>query len=324
MLAQVLRPLLERFRPEEHPRLLVGVTDDAAVYQLDSETAIVQTLDFFPPVVDDPWTFGAIAAANAMSDVYAMGGEVVLALNIAGFPEDLSPQVISDVFRGGADKVAEAGGVIAGGHTVLDAEPKYGLSVMGIVHPQQVMSKAGARPGDALVLTKALGTGLILTAAKRDIVEPAHLEAAVQSMLKLNRHACHLAREAGAHALTDVTGFAVTGHALEMAERSNVQLVLRAASLPLLPGALDYAMAGVDFGGVNRNMSQLGARVAIDASISEAMRRLLFDPQTSGGLLMAVDPAAAQPLVARLRADGHAAAAVIGEVRVGSGLAVEP
>src|SRR6266550_6079870 len=170
MLAQVLRPLLEKFRPEDHPRLLVGVTDDAAVYQLDDETAVVQTLDFFPPVVDDPWTYGAIAAANAMSDIYAMGAEVVLALNIAGFPEDLPNEVITDVFRGGADKVDEAGGIIAGGHTVIDAEPKYGLSVMGLVHPKQVMSKAGARPGDVLVLTKALGTGIILTAAKRDVV----------------------------------------------------------------------------------------------------------------------------------------------------------
>ena len=322
MLAQVLRPLIERFRPEDHPRLLVGVTDDAAVYQLDDDTAIVQTVDFFPPVVDDPWTYGAIAAANAMSDVYAMGGEVVLCLNIAGFPEDLPPEMISDIFRGGADKVLEAGGVVAGGHTVIDAEPKYGMSVMGIVHPQQVMSKQHARAGDALVLGKALGTGLILTAAKRDLVAPAHLDAAVASMLKLNRHAAHLAREAGAHAVTDVTGFGIVGHALEIADHSGVELVLRASALPLLPGALAYATAGVDFGGVNRNRDHLAQRVHGADALPDAMQRLLFDPQTSGGLLMSVDPAVADGLVERLRADGYDAA-VIGTVREGSGLTVE-
>jgi len=300
----------------------VGLTDDAAVYQIDDDTAIVQTLDFFPPVVDDPWTYGAVAAANAMSDVYAMGGEVVLCLNIAGFPEDLPPEMITEIFRGGAEKVAEAGGIIAGGHTVIDAEPKYGLSVMGTVHPQQVMSKAGARPGDALVLAKALGTGIILTAAKRDIVAPEHLEAAVASMLQLNRHASHLARAAGAHALTDVTGFAVTGHALEVADRGGVQLVLRADDLPLLPGAMDYATAGVDFGGVNRNRDQLGPRVQYATAVSPEMERLLYDPQTSGGLLIVVDAEKAASLVSQLRADGYDAA-LVGEVRAGAGLVIE-
>jgi selenide,water dikinase len=301
----------------------VGITDDAAVYQLDDETAIVQTLDFFPPVVDDPWVFGAVAAANAMSDVYAMGGEVVLALNIAAFPEDLPPEIMTEIFRGGADKVAEGGGVIAGGHTVIDREPKYGLSVMGIVHPKQVLSKAGAKPGDALVLTKALGTGLILTAAKRDLVDPAHLDGAVQSMLRLNRHASHAAREAGAHAVTDVTGFAIVGHALEIAEKSNVRLVIRASALPLLPGALEYARAGVDFGGANRNREQLSARAILDPSIPDEMQRLLFDPQTSGGLLIALPPENAEPLAVRLIEDGYNAA-VIGEVREGAGVLVVP
>jgi len=282
----------------------------------------VQTVDFFPPVVDDAWTYGAIAAANAMSDVYAMGGEVVLCLNIAGFPEDLPPEVITDVFRGGADKVAEAGGIIAGGHTVIDAEPKYGLSVMGLVHPKQVMSKMGAVPGDALVLTKALGTGLVLTAAKRDLVEQAHLDAAVASMLTLNRHASHLAREAGAHAVTDVTGFGITGHALEMADHSGVRMVLRSAGLPLLPGALQYAIDGVDFGGVNRNREHLAPRVEGLEGASPEMQRLLLDPQTSGGLLIALDASRAAALVETLRGDGLPAA-VVGEVREGSGLLLE-
>lgn len=283
---------------------------------------MVQTLDFFPPVVDDPWTYGAIAAANAMSDVYAMGGEVVLALNIAAFPEDFPPEIISDIFRGGADKVAEGGGVIAGGHTLLDNEPKYGLSVMGIVHPKHVLSKAGAKPGDALVLTKALGTGLVLTAAKRDEVRPEHLQAAVDSMLRLNRHASHLAREAAATALTDVSGYAIAGHALEIAERSGVQVVLRAEALPLLPGALEYASAGVDFGGQRRNREQLGARVTLPGDIGEELVRLLFDPQTSGGLLVALPGENALALVAALVGDGHQAA-VIGEVWEGEGVVVE-
>jgi selenide,water dikinase len=322
VLAQVLRPLRELFKPEEHPRLLVGIADDAAVYEIDSETAVVQTLDFFPPVVDDPWTFGAIAAANAMSDVYAMGGEVVLALNIAAFPEGFPPDVMAEVFRGGADKVAEGGGVIAGGHTVIDAEPKYGLSVMGIVHPKRVLSKAGARPGDELVLTKALGTGVILTAAKRDEADQAHVDGAVESMLRLNRHASHLAREAGATALTDVTGYGIAGHALEIAERSGVQVLLKAESLPLLPGALEYARAGIDFGGVRRNREQLADRVALPEGLPEEMARLLFDPQTSGGLLIAVPGENVLPLIAALTGEGYAAA-VVGEVWEGEGVAVE-
>jgi selenide,water dikinase len=293
------------------------------VYKLDEETALVQTVDFFPPVVDDAWTYGAIAAANAMSDVYAMGGEVVLCLNIAGFPEDLPNATVSEIFRGGADKVAEGGGVIAGGHTVIDAEPKYGLSVTGLVHPQRVLSKSGARPSHAIVLTKALGTGLVLTAAKRDLAQAGHLEAAVGSMLTLNRHASHLAREAGAHAVTDVTGYGLIGHALEIADHSHVQIVLQPDALPLLPGALDYAEEGVDFGGVNRNWSFLAPRVDGLEGESEAMQRLLLDPQTSGGLLIVLEPENAGPLVAALRRDGYAAAD-IGSVSEGQGIALEP
>ena len=321
-MAQVLRPLIDQFRPEEHPNLIGGISDDAAVYRLDAETAIVQTVDFFPPVVDDAWTYGAIAAANAMSDVYAMGAEVVLCLNVAGFPEDFSPETMTKIFQGGADKVAEGGGVVAGGHTLIDAEPKYGMSVMGLVHPDRILAKTGALPGDALVLAKALGTGLILTAAKRDLAQPDELSGAVAGMLKLNRHAMHLALEAGAHAMTDVTGFGICGHALEIADHSQVQVVLRPGELPLLPGALKYATAGLDFGGVNRNSDYLAPRVQAIESVELAMQRLLFDPQTSGGLLIAVDQSAAPSLTQGLQSGGYDAA-IVGEVHEGEGLRLE-
>lgn len=196
-LAQVLRPLRELFRAKDYPQLLVGleVSDDAAVYKINDEVAVIQTLDFFTPVVDDPYDYGAIAAANAMSDIYAMGGQVTLALNICGFPPDLPPEITSEILRGGAEKVAEAGGVLAGGHTIDDKEPKYGLSVMGLVHPGRVLTKGGAQPGDALLLTKPLGVGIITTAFKGDVADLQHVAAAVESMKKLNRQAASLAQE---------------------------------------------------------------------------------------------------------------------------------
>lgn len=304
-LAQVLRPLRDRFPPQDHPDLLVGLarSDDAAVYRVSDELALIQTLDFFPPVVDDPYDYGQIAAANAMSDVYAMGGEVRLALNIAAFPEDLDPAILGEIFRGGADKVAEAGGVIAGGHTVIDAEPKYGLSVTGMVHPAAILTKGGARAGDRLLLTKPIGTGVVLTAAKqqRDGYE-VPLAAAVESMRRLNRHASHLARGAGVHALTDVTGFAIVGHAAEMAEQSAATLVLEADAIPLLPGAQDFAAAGATTGGGGRNRAHLGERIMLPAGLDPVLADLLYDPQTSGGLLMAVPPEAADGLREELAA----------------------
>ena len=214
-LAQVLRPLGGMFPANEYPDLLVGleVSDDAAVYRVSDEQAIILTVDFFAPVVDDPYDYGAIAAANAMSDVYAMGGEVILALNVCGFPIDLPAEMVSEVLRGGAEKVAEAGGALAGGHTVIDKEPKYGLAVMGFVHPDHVATKAGAKAGDVLILTKSLGVGIIAAALKREIARPDHVRAAVEVMKTLNRKAARLMQQVGIDAVTDITGFALLGHA---------------------------------------------------------------------------------------------------------------
>jgi len=304
-LAQVLRPLQDAFPADRHPALLVGLAgpDDAAVYRLSADVALVQTVDFFPPVVDDPFTYGQIAAVNAMSDVYAMGGEVLLALQVAAFPEGLDPAILGEIFRGGADKVAEAGGVIAGGHTVFDEEPKYGLAVTGIVHPDAVIRTGGARPGDALLLTKAIGTGVLMTAAKQQRAgHEAGLAAAVKSMLRLNRHASHLARAGQVHAMTDVTGFALLGHAREIAEASGATVVIDAAAVPLLPEARRFAAEGALTGGGGRNREQLGDRVRLAAGLDRVTVDLLYDPQTSGGLLIAVPESGADGLRAAIAA----------------------
>ena len=323
-LAQVLEPLRETFDPAAFPDLLVGIDgpDDAAVYKLTDDLAIVQTIDFFPPVVDDPYTFGAVSATNAMSDVYAMGGEVLMALQVAAFPDDQPPEVLAAIFRGGAEKVAEAGGVIAGGHTVIDAEPKYGLAVTGTVHPDAIMRKGGAQPGDVLLLTKALGTGIVLTAARADECDADHLDAAIASMLQLNRHASHLAREAKVHACTDVTGFGLLGHAEELGRAGGVRVVIESANAPALPGALAYARAGHVTGGANRNRQGLASRVEIGAGVPEDVEHLLFDAQTSGGLLLAIEPERADALAGALVRDGLLAARV-GRIEPGDGVVVE-
>jgi selenide, water dikinase len=277
------------FNPEQHPALLVGmgVADDAAVYRINAKTAVVATLDFFAPVVDDPYTYGAIAAANAMSDVFAMGGEVVLALNIAAFPEDLPPEMQTAILRGGAEKVREAGGIVAGGHTVWDPEPKYGMSVLGLVHPRRIFTKAALRPGDVLYLTKPLGTGTITSASKNGKAPPGAIEAATDSMLRLNRHAAHLASAAGVRAATDVTGFGLLGHLWEMSERSGVAVEVEATAVPLIPGALECSRAGVHTGGEGRNRDWAGSHVHTLPGVDPDVAALLFDPQTSGGLLIA-------------------------------------
>lgn len=296
-MAQVLR-LLNDLRPEDDPNLLVGLgaPDDAAVYRLNDEQAVVMTTDFFAPLVDDPRDFGAISATNAMSDVYAMGGEVTLALNVAAFPEEMDPAIVAGILRAGAEKVHEAGGIVAGGHTIIDAEPKYGLCVMGLVHPDRVLTKAGARAGEVLFLTKPLGTGIVTTAAMRDEADPEHLSAAVESMTRLNRHGMHLARDAGVRALTDVTGYGVLGHGYEMASASQVALQIQASAIPALPGALGYAASGIVTGGATRNRKYLEGKVRVADGVPEPLEHLLFDAQTSGGLLFTVADDAADEI----------------------------
>lgn len=263
------------------------------------------TVDFFPPVVDDPYVYGAIAAANAMSDVYAMGGEVLLALNLVAYPLDLPPEMVSDILRGAADKVAEGGGITAGGHSVNDNEPKFGLAVLGLVHPDRVMTKGGVEQGDVLYLTKPLGTGLILSAAKSDEATAEELDAAVQSMLRLNRDAAKAAVASGAHALTDVTGFGLLGHALEMAKASGVALEIEAAAVPLLPGAERYAERGLLTRTGSENMTHFRKHfVPGSEQPAKSVFTLLCDPQTSGGLLIAIAPSAAGALEAALAAAG--------------------
>ena len=281
------------------------------------------TVDFFAPLVDDPYSYGAIAAANALSDIYAMGAEVTLALNIAGFPEDMPHETIAEILRGGADKVAEAGGVIAGGHTIIDAEPKYGLCVLGLVHPKRIFAKGGARPGDLLYLSKPLGTGIVTTAAKFDKARPEHVQTAIDSMTRLNRHPSHIARAVEAHALTDITGYSILGHGYEMAVASGAALRLSAARIPLLPGALEYASRGIVTGGAARNRKHLQDKVTIAEEVSEEMRHVLFDPQTSGGLLLAVGPGKAAEVEAAFAA-AELPVWKVGEVVKGEGVQVAP
>jgi len=302
---------------------LVGLEspDDAAVYRISDELAVVLTVDFFTPVVDDPYQYGAIAAANAMSDVYAMGGEVTLALNIAAFPPKMPSTIVAEILRGGAEKVAEAGGVIAGGHTIDDDEPKYGLAVMGFVHPSHVAQKAGALPGDSLVLTKPLGVGIITTAAKGDAASPEHVQAAVESMLQLNRRAARLMRESGFHAATDITGFALLGHAHEMAEQGGVRFRFHVDRLPFLPGARHYADQWLFPGGSCRNQDRYGAAVSIGPGVDEAMEMLLYTPETSGGLLIALSDESLEHLAAACRREGQPFW-VVGEVLEGRGIEV--
>jgi selenide,water dikinase len=308
VLAVLRRPPMS---PETARNLIVGLgaADDAAVYRITDDIALVETVDFFPPVVDDAWTWGAVAATNAMSDVYAMGGEVLFALAVAGFPREFDKHIVAEVFRGGAEKVAEAGGVIAGGHTVVDNEPKYGLCVTGRVHPDQVLIKGGLRAGDRLFLSKPLGTGVITTAAKDGAAPPEVIAAAVTSMLRLNRVAARVAREAAAAGATDITGFGFLGHAGEMVLASGAGISIEASRVPLLPHALALAAAGHFSGGMKRNRrhvdSVFGARLEIGVDVPAPVAALLVEAETSGGLLFSVRPERASGVIGAFRDAGE-------------------
>ncbi len=278
------------FTATDFPNLLVGLgaPDDAAVYQVDETRAIIQTMDFFPPVVDDAYAFGAIATANAMSDVYAMGGDVLFGLNIAAWREDLPLELLSEILRGGAEKMREGGGVIAGGHTITDQEPKFGVAVTGMVNPQSIMTKGGARVGDILILTKPLGTGILTTAGKNGSVSESNLENAMGWMMTLNKNASLAARAVGIRSATDITGYSLLGHAYEMAYASDAQFRFVLNQLPVLDSALELAKQGSIPGGTARNRDYLRDKVLLPEHLSDEWEALLFDPQTSGGLLLAV------------------------------------
>jgi selenide,water dikinase len=270
--------------------LLIGFdgSDDAGVYRISPECALVQTVDFFTPIVDDPFTFGGVAAANALSDVYAMGGRPLTALTVLCFPAGGDLEDLEAILRGGAVKMMEAGCVIAGGHSVNDEEIKFGYAVTGLVHPDRIQANAGARAGDVLVFTKSIGTGVISTALKRGIAKEAHVEGAIRSMLTLNKDACEAMNAAGAHGCTDVTGFGLLGHAREMALASGVTLEIDAASVPLLDGAYEYAAQGAIPGGLNNNRGFVESCVEVPGAIDAVLLNLLYDPQTSGGLLISL------------------------------------
>lgn len=319
-LAQALLPLTA----DSHPDLIVGLqtSDDAAVFRMSDDQAIVQTVDFFPPIVDDPYTYGAIAATNSMSDVFAMNGSVLLALSVAAFPGDMAIEAITSIFAGAADKVREAGGIIAGGHTVIDDEPKYGLSVTGKIDPDRIWTKAGAKPGDVLILTKPLGTGLITTALKNGVVREDHLAGAIDWMTTLNRAAQEAVTDLEIHACSDITGFSLAGHSSEIASKSRVGIELGASALPVLEGALSYAESGNIAGGLQRNLAYFeGERVSVDDRVAPALKLLCFDPQTSGGLLLAVAPAAVDEVNRRFQTD-EIAAWTVGIVTDGIGVRI--
>ena len=300
--AGTLSRLLEGFRTHTDDRLLVGYdkSDDASVYLLDEERALIQTTDFFPPIVDDPFLYGQIAAANALSDVYAMGGEPKLCLNIMAVPESMPREAVHDILRGGYDKVYEAGALITGGHSILDDEPKYGLAVTGFVRPDKMLANSAARPGDVLVLTKPIGIGVLTSAGKADLLEQETVDFMNRMMTTLNRAARDIMVRHSVHACTDVTGFGLMGHGFEMAQGSDVELHIEIGGIDLIPEALEFARMGVLPAGMYRNRSF--AEPAVDVGGTErAVQDLLFDPQTSGGLLMAVAAEDADALLAELR-----------------------
>ncbi len=324
LLADALRDLGAEAAAGETPAdaaLIAGLTppDDAAVYRVSDDLAIIGTLDFFPPLVDDPRTFGEIAAANALSDVFAMGGRVLFALSIAAFPEDLPRDVLAEIFAGASAKVREAGGTLAGGHTIRDPEPKYGLAVIGAAHPDRLLRKGGAQPGDVLLLTKRLGTGLVVSGQRQGGAAAAHLDGAVEQMRALNRDASEALVGIGTRSATDVTGFGLLGHGLEMANASGTRFVFEADGLPALPGALELAMSGVETGGATHNRRYVEPSLTLGGDVAPEMVTLAFDPQTSGGLLAAIAADQVDDAVRALNAAGVQAWRV-GRVEGGSGV----
>ena len=296
----------------ENSNLLVGydTSDDACIYRINDQLASVMTVDFFPPMVDDPYVFGQIAAANALSDVYAMGGVPSHAMNLLCFPSCLPMEIAGEILRGGADKAMEAGCVIAGGHSIVDQEPKYGLCVHGFVHPDHILKNSGAQAGDRLILTKRIGTGILTTAVKGECLKESDIAQAVDSMRALNRQAAEIASRFPIHACTDVTGFGLIGHGCEMAEGSGLTAVLYGASVPLLARAEEMASMGLIPSGAYRNRDYFGPRVRISENVPLSTTDLLYDPQTSGGLLLSVALEAADELLAGLRSAGLPAAIV--------------
>jgi selenide,water dikinase len=310
----------------DHPDLLEGHAQfsDAGVFRLRSDLALVQTVDFFPPIVDDPRDFGRIAAANALSDCYAMGGRPITVLNVAGFPSKKLPiSVLGQILAGGAEKVLEAGAVVVGGHTVEDAEVKFGLAVTGVIDPARLVSNAGARPGQTLVLTKPLGMGVVSTALKRGALADAEARSAIEIMATLNRDASEIMLALEATGATDITGFGFFGHAFEFAESSRVTLHIEAGRLPILPVALRLAREGGISGASKRNRAYAGVQTRSAPDMDPALEGLLFDSETSGGLLVALPADRADEMVRRLRERGHAETAIIGEVRTRGSHAVE-
>lgn len=319
----MLSPLKNTFAPEEYPDLLVGLSsaDDAAVWRLSSKQSLVMTTDFFTPIVDDPYDYGAIAAANSISDVYAMGGKPILALNIAALPARLPVETMREIFRGGAEKAKEAGVVIAGGHTVKDDEPKYGLAVIGLIDPKHMLTKGGVKPGDHLVLTKPLGFGLTSTAFKRGLTTTAELDEMVGWMKRLNAIPSEVAIENRLEGGTDITGYSLLGHASEMADASGVGLRFDFDAIPLITPALKYAEQYTFPGGASDNALHFGPRVRFADRLRDNLRMLLFDPQTSGGLLLAVPPRKLKPFLRQME-EADAPAWVIGRATERSAIEV--